>query len=380
VTAVHRFGENNFDLIRLFAACQVAVLHVGDYLVPQMNATAFASILELFPGVPIFFFISGLLISRSYEKSPVLAEYTRNRVLRIYPALHVCLALNLAAIALTGYFVTSGASFMDVMLLFAAKATIVQFYNPGFMREFGDGVLNGSLWTICVELQFYFLTPLLYRLLLRGKPARDNIVLGVILLLSLVANRLLYHFEGEYSELALWKLARVSFAPWFYMFIAGVLVQRNFAWFSRFITPKALVVGLLAYSAYALLLNSWGTRLDNGVGPHVFFPLVCVVLLVAYSFPTVARSVLKGNDVSYGIYIYHVPVMNMFLFYGVTGYVGAAWTWALTAVFAILSWLLVEKIALSRKRKSSNPVAAPEPLGASGVEKAQDESKVPAGS
>lgn len=47
----------------------------------------FLAFIDLFPGVPIFFFISGFLISKSFEENSVLKEYALNRILRIYPGL-----------------------------------------------------------------------------------------------------------------------------------------------------------------------------------------------------------------------------------------------------------------------------------------------------
>src|ERR1700731_1772916 len=69
---------NNFDLLRLLAALQVAVMHSIGALKPTGY---FARLLEAglyrFSGVPIFFVISGVLISKSYEHSDSLRDYLR---------------------------------------------------------------------------------------------------------------------------------------------------------------------------------------------------------------------------------------------------------------------------------------------------------------
>src|SRR5579863_3316686 len=96
--------RNNFDLIRLAAALQVAGTHTLPYFVPESRSWYPLRFIELFPGVPVFFFVSGFLISKSFENNSNLAEYARNRALRIYPGLIVCFLASLAAVALTGYF------------------------------------------------------------------------------------------------------------------------------------------------------------------------------------------------------------------------------------------------------------------------------------
>ena len=99
------FRNNNFDLIRLLAATQVALWHSIEIM--QVDISAFgrhlASLLHLFPGVPIFFFISGFLISRSYESNPNVAEYASNRILRLYPALICAVTLSFLLIFISGY-------------------------------------------------------------------------------------------------------------------------------------------------------------------------------------------------------------------------------------------------------------------------------------
>jgi peptidoglycan/LPS O-acetylase OafA/YrhL len=308
-----------------------------------------------FPGVPIFFFISGLLISRSYERTSALRDYARNRVLRIFPALHVCVALNLLAIALTGYFATVGAGFLDVAILYLAKTSILQFYNPDFMRPFGDGVLNGSLWTVCVELQFYVLTPIVYRLFVSADRRRSDRRLFVLLLASLAFNRVLHAIDPAGQGTVVW--------PWIYMFLAGTLVQRNFERLAGWIRAPVCAAVLLAYPVYALTLHHFGQMLDNSLGPHVFFPLAAAVLAAAY-FPAPAlRRVLGGNDISYGVYIYHVPVSNTFLFYGLTGSpLFTLLALGLALLLAAASWVWVERPCLLRKRDAARPL----PMAAAG--------------
>src|SRR5688572_6028527 len=80
---------NNLDLIRLLAALQVAVGHAFAWLAVPLPRLA-EELLRSFPGVLIFFVISGFLITRSYvERNRGFARYMANRALRIYPALWV---------------------------------------------------------------------------------------------------------------------------------------------------------------------------------------------------------------------------------------------------------------------------------------------------
>ena len=353
----HSISKNNFDLLRLFAALQVAILHVHHYLSWSGRSDVLSSLLGLFPGVPIFFFISGFLISRSYEKNSRLTDYTRNRVLRIYPALHICVFLNLLLVGATGYFSTVDAGLWDIGLLYLAKTTIFQFYNPDFMRHFGDGVLNGVLWTICVELQFYVLTPIIYVLVISERKRSTTIALALLVVASIIINRLLFATQSEYGESNYWKLVRVSFMPWIYMFLAGILAQRNFDYLARFLRKRLLLLALPAYVLYAHFMYAHGFPIGNNISPLVFFPLVAIIFIAAYSAPEFSRMTLHGQDVSYGIYIYHVPVMNMFLFYHYqNNKIYTVMILLITLALALASWFLIERPSLKRKRHATHPV------------------------
>jgi peptidoglycan/LPS O-acetylase OafA/YrhL len=78
--------DNNFELLRLFAALQVLLIHGNEHLrihVPQLIRT----LLSIFPSVSNFFVISGYLIAGSLLRSSNLPSYALNRFLRISPAL-----------------------------------------------------------------------------------------------------------------------------------------------------------------------------------------------------------------------------------------------------------------------------------------------------
>jgi peptidoglycan/LPS O-acetylase OafA/YrhL len=99
--------------------------------------------------------------------------------------------------------------------------------------------------------------------------------------------------------------------------------------------------------------------MDNSFSPLLFFPLAFLVCAAAY-FPMRKRDVLHGNDISYGIYLYHVPVMNMFLFYGLTDSPAYTTMTVLLAIgIAIGSWMLIERPSLRKKRRTIHQVVAP---------------------
>jgi peptidoglycan/LPS O-acetylase OafA/YrhL len=117
----------------------------------------FLFLLSYLPGVPIFFLISGFLIVMSYENNSNIKEYIKNRILRIYPALYVNIFIGLSILYYYG-FIAFNFEFFRWLI---AQMSIIQFYNAEMFREFGTGVINGSFWTILVELIFYIILPFL---------------------------------------------------------------------------------------------------------------------------------------------------------------------------------------------------------------------------
>ena len=74
---------------------------------------------------------------------------------------------------------------------------------------------------------------------------------------------------------------------------------------------------------------------------------------MAYTFPTTSNKLLKGNDISYGVYIYHglvLSVISQYKLFGDANYVIVIS--GITLVLATLSWLFIERPVLRMKKNN----------------------------
>lgn len=351
------FRVNNFDLIRLVAALQVVFYHTVLHLEIEKSNSLLLELSNFFPGVPIFFFVSGFLISKSYESNPALIEYTKNRVLRIYPALIVCTFVTIISVYLTGYLSSENITLGELLIWIGGQISIFQFYNPEFMREFGTGVLNGSLWTITVELQFYIMVPLLYGLFRLAKPDKYNKKLFFLIIFFMVVHLTYTYFKAHYDSSLIVKLLQVSFIPWIYMFLVGVFFQQNFLILHRMLSGKGLYVTIFYLAVSYISVNYIGLGVGNEINPILYLLLCVLIFSLAYSIPTFSKNILRGNDISYGVYIYHIPIINLLIYYGYVANMFYVVLTLLIAIFlAIFSWLVIEKNSMKFKKYSLNPL------------------------
>ncbi|MCJ8273323.1 MAG: acyltransferase [Psychrosphaera sp.] len=352
-----KFRINNFDLLRLLAALQVAIYHTSyQFNTDPEHTSILLALFNYFPGVPIFFFISGFLISKSFENNSNLADYIQNRALRIFPALIVVTLLSISGIYLTGYLTTNNVGVENVIAWVIGQLTFIQFYNPDFLRGFGFGAINASLWTITVELQFYIVIPILYGIFGLAKPlnaSKKVIYLIGFFMLFFIAR---FYFVEQYVQNVWFKLAGVTFLPWLFMFLLGVLFQKNFAFFYRLLAGKAVYMLVIYLLTAYLTVTYWGWRMGNGINPLLYVLLVATVFSCAYTLPTLSHKLFRGNDISYGIYIYHMPIVNFFLYYGYNNGISMQLLAMLICVaMAMTSWVLIEKPAIKLKKHPFNP-------------------------
>jgi peptidoglycan/LPS O-acetylase OafA/YrhL len=341
---------NNFDLLRLFAALQVAVVHSIGILKPTGSfAPLLGSGLDRFPGVPIFFVISGVLISKSYERSDSLRDYLRNRCLRIFPGLWVCLVVSVAVILALGVGSLGRITTPDWLLWWAGQMSIFQNFRAAFLEPLSTG-LNRSLWTIPVELEFYIVLPALYGIL-RLRKRLGNMRLLAIALASLAVQLLIVNSHRPVGQVRVYPLLEVTLAPYLWMFLVGVSIQRNWSTVRGWLYGRAHWWGLgylmLCAAARWLGVDTGG----NYMNPVYLLPLAGLIVSLAMSAPQLSDRILRHHDVSYGLYLYHTLVIDLLVSLAVpSAWASFAAVIIVSLGLAALSWTLVEKPYLRGKR------------------------------
>ena len=214
-------------------------------------------------------------------------------------------------------------------------------YTPGFLSDYGFGSYNGSLWTIPIELQFYVLVPILYFLFFRKKT--NNFLLFAVFLVFFVISMLIKS-EALFQNQVINKLLSYSFLPHFYLFLFGIFFQRTKLFESSFIYNK-FFLWLVSY----VLVFSFTPFYIREQFMMIF--LAFCVLSFAYSFTGLATTLLKRNDISYGVYLYHGVFINIFAESGIFGKMYTIFiVYILAFIFAYASWIIIEKPLLKKKR------------------------------
>jgi peptidoglycan/LPS O-acetylase OafA/YrhL len=336
---------NNFNLLRLFAAIQVVLGHSTTHLLKDFGGdlTGFWTVLSLLhylPGVPIFFLLSGFLISMSYDKNNNLKNYTVNRILRIYPALYVNIIVGLFILSYFGFLEFNS----ELIGWILAQISIVQFYNPEMFRGFGVGVINGALWTISVELIFYIVLPIIFYLWKKHKS---------VILISFFISYLLWNYDiSSDKEIFYNKLLHVTIIPYLFMFLLGAIFYRYHENLKKIIDGR-FIWWFILFVISELLTNYFIS--DSGVVINIIKWIIFsfMIFSFAFSFKYLSNFLIRRNDFTYGIYIYHMLIINVFVHLKMVGdmkYI--AYVLALTITAGVISWFFIEKPFLRLKSHS----------------------------
>lgn len=328
--------QNNLEWLRLIFAVQVVLGHCHAHLSLHLP-----KILTFFPGVPAFFFVSGFLIYASHKKNGGVG-YWENRFLRIFPALVFVTIGGLAVVIYAKGFSHVTGNAPHYLVWFIGQITLGQGYNPEMFRDIGVGVINGSLWTITTEILFYGAVPIVAWL---ERYFRHTI--SFLTAVSFAFYAVGEHFLGTITlgGKSLYEYFWLTPVVWGWMFGFGMLAFKHYAVVSRLMRylPGVIIImlGLIWINIGGPILNSRGQELG------VVYYLLYVLLIFYAAFGT--KYIKLPVDLSYGIYIWHMPLINLMLVIGLTSPIIAM---VGTAFMSAVSWFLVEKPALRLKRQS----------------------------
>lgn len=331
--------NNNLEWLRLIFATQVVLQHTASHM-----GFALPGVISHFPGVPAFFFVSGFLIYASYLNSPG-RRYFENRFLRLYPGL-VFVTLGGAVVTLIAH--GWGDIFNNIsvyMSWFLSQTTLGQAYNPGLFRDVGVGVVNGSLWTLTTEILFYISVPIIVWM---ERRFRFTVIILFALSFAVYVIGPIIFTAKIYRDKTFYDVIELTPLAWGWMFATGILVVKHFEHVRRWLShmPWVLIpMTVMIIFGHGIMFGSSGNRL----GLIYFFCYIGSALWIAF----IAPFIRMNFDLSYGAYIWHMPIINLLL---VFDFPSLPWTVVLTFLAATLSWFLVEKPALKLKRQSLKPI------------------------
>jgi peptidoglycan/LPS O-acetylase OafA/YrhL len=318
------------DGVRALAALSVVLLHVGDGTGFAQDNGLGAFTARLDAGVALFFVLSGFLLYRPFvaarlegRPAPAAGRYLRRRLLRIVPAFWLAL------------FVLGALDWIDVL-----NAEWWRYF--GFVQNLDPVTALGGIagaWSLCVEMSFYLVLPLWALAAARrlgGRPRTEQVRREAIALVAVAAAALV--LRGVVFTRAPFSVALITLPAFLDWFAVGMgLALASVALDGR--APGGALgrrpAAAWAAAAGCFLLVSLALGLPRGLvaAPSVLAHLAQHVLYIAVgalvALPAIAgvrpdapradRAVgaLLGHPVvawlglvSYGIFLWHQPLMT----------------------------------------------------------------------
>jgi peptidoglycan/LPS O-acetylase OafA/YrhL len=339
-----------FDFLRI--ALALAILYAHSFLVTGSKAGVLNALITEVGGaaeiaaihrrpltlllVPLFFAISGFLVTGSAFRTRALTKFMLLRILRIVPALLT--EVTLSALVLGPIFTTYALkSYFGDARFFAYFGNIVgrvRFELPGvFLSNPYPGVVNVNLWTLQPEFYCYLATAVLI-----STSLLFNRKVFTVFFIAATAALCGVNFHSGFGE----PSGNYPASVVVYYFFCG-----SFLYHWRHFVPTTFVFFIIAS-----VLGFVGTRFEGTV---FLVPLLFTYAIVYLGMVELPRlPVLQSGDYSYGVYLYGFPIQQAIIG-AFPIFIGHGW-WMLgssavvTVAIAMMSWHFVEKPALRLKK------------------------------
>lgn len=332
--------SNSFDAIRYYLAFIVLFAHFS-VLTGANNFHWFNTSGEAVSG---FFILSGFVVYQSYMRNADTLLFCRKRLARILPPymfiVLLCAVLGavLSSLPVLEYFCSG-----QLYKYLAANLCFLNFLEPELPGVFTDQPIhsvNGSLWTLKVELLLYATVPLVYRLSRRFGKLKTLVAVFILSILYKEGFVWLYESTGK----GIYRILSYQFGGQLIYFYSGTALLLYFDWFERHIKP----IFLSALVLY--VMRTWFGVLDH-ISPFCF-----AVILVGIAFRTPWLNFIgRFPNVSYGIYLFHYPVIQCIVCCGLydsmprLSLVAAV---CITIALSFFSWYFIEKRFIVRNRSA----------------------------
>lgn len=330
---------SGFDYMRVTLAVCVLLWHsaqlsYGTDFAIKLFKSPLGIVVQLI--LPMFFSLSGFLITSSLERTRRLSTFLTLRIIRIYPALLVEVLLSalilgplVTTLSLREYFLSR-----EFISYLANMTGYIHFRLPGvFLGNPVSGIVNTSLWTVPFELECYLALSMLF--VVGFMRSRNTSVASFVLITTgLVLWMTLTHQSGVLSTSLHGRVLVLCF-------LAGSLLYRM-----KGAVPHN---GLLAIASLVMAIVLF--RFDYLV---YIAPIFGAYITIWLGLCNPRRNfIVNTGDYSYGTYLYAGPIQQTCILLS-----GSANTYLLnvimalpvTVVFALFSWHGVEKPFLRVKR------------------------------
>lgn len=330
--------QNNFNLIRIYLSLSVVFFH--SYELSQQEELSFLnSLFNADRAVQAFFIISGYLVMKSYLQSSSLKDFLIRRVRRIYPAYFTIIVVcTIMGALVTTYPVAQYFMSAELYRYLFANLCFLNFIQPSLPGVFTGNFLtavNGSLWTLKIEVAYYLFVPII--VLFRTK-INVHLLYAILFLSSLGYLATMKYLSVSHHNNTWLFLSRQLPGELFYFILgAWVLEFQKERWFKVMLRWIGLPCLLLLFLPLSVVTQSLLTAI--------------VVFFLAYAIPVINYPA-KEQDISYGLYIVHFPVIQVLVYYqsySYSGFTSLLWTLAITIILALISWLYIEKPFMTKK-------------------------------
>lgn len=336
-----------------------------------------------FLGVELFFFLSGFVIFDPYVRAwlsgkptPTVGDFARKRFLKIVPSYYLAIIVLIA----TGYqHYTSVAEAGRDIALHAF------FIHNWFAQTFGS--IDGVMWSLGTEVQFYVVFPLLAWAFLRQPFLCTSAMIATAVIFR-TATIHSYFFNQLLTQLpAVLDLFALGMASsYVYRYIQKRKPQLADR---RWIMTCTALAGMVAVSAMVVWCHRiryepdgfalWQAHYRTLFGLTIAWATVALLFAAPFLQNAVANVVLVFlAAISYNLYIWHQVIGRLLVAYQVPGHVGspiqADHHWQVTfSVLAIVCGVVVAtlvtylfeqpilRLGRSRHREAVSPLRLPTP-------------------